>query len=299
MITTTWWRPLKGDPMGWLLDYDNPAVRYWTLTNVLDRQPDIPVVREARSILATNPIVQRVFARQQHDSGWGSPATPDQPTWQATADHLALLVELGAPGHDERIATAADWALDQAADADGDFDLPGHFLWALLRLGYAEDPRVRRAVRRAAKYLVERGSPGALIDRSAWDKLPLLWALLQLPQGERNRGTEAAIQTALAELEHTEWAALEPERLELSFPHIGAPDLGLALRTLAQAGRVQEERSIPAVARLVELQGTRGRWPLHHNHADRLLAPLEPVTEESKWSTLNALRILRATEPDE
>ena len=26
LVKSSWWRPLRGDPMGWLLDYDNPAV---------------------------------------------------------------------------------------------------------------------------------------------------------------------------------------------------------------------------------------------------------------------------------
>ncbi len=297
LFKSTWWRPLKGDPIGWLVDYDNPALRYAVLTDFLERQPDVPAVREARGALGTDPVIIGTLQRFIPDHGWGSPAAPDQPIWQATADHLALLAELGVSGRDERIATAADWALDQARSPDGDYDLPGAFLWAVLRLGYHDDARIQRAVRRAAKFLVARGAPGAPIERSPWDKLPALWALLQTRPEDRERGIEAAIQTALAEVEHIDWGAVEPARLQFGFPHLGEADVLFALRVLAQAGRMTEERVKPAVTLLTAQQNERGRWPLHRNHADRLHVPVEPVGPESKWSTLNALRALKATEP--
>lgn len=296
LFVSKWWRPLKGDPAGWLLDDDNPAVRYTMLTDVLDRQTDTPVVREARANLARYDLPRRILAARCPDSGWGSPADPATPTWQATADNLVVLAELAARGNDERIATAADWALDQARTPDGDYDLPGAFLWALLRFGYVDDPRVRRASRRAAKSLVARGAPGALIQRDVWDGVPAVWALLQLPESERWPGLEAAIQTGLADIAHIDWASVPVERLAFGFPHLGEADLLLALRVLAQAGRMVDERLQPAVDLLAAQQTERGRWPLARDHRDRLLFPLEAAAAESKWSTLNALRVLRATE---
>lgn len=297
LFKTSWWRPLKGDPMGWLLDYDQPAVRYQALTDILERQPDVPAVREARAGLASDAVITGLLARQLPDQGWGSPADPATAALAATGDHLVLLAELGAPGRDERIATAADWALDQARTPNGDTVLPGALLWALLKFGYVEDARVRRAVHLAAKSLVARGAPDAPVRRTAWDGLLALWALLQLPASERNRGIEAAIQTALADWDHLDWTTLEPARLQFSFPYLGAPDLLFALRVLAEAGRLTDARYQPALDALVAQQNEAGRWPLTHNHSDRLLVVAESVGAESKWSTLNALRVLKATEP--
>jgi hypothetical protein len=207
------------------------------------------------------------------------------------------LAELGAEGRDERVATAADWALDQARTPDGDYILPGAFLWALLVFGYADDPRIRRAVRVAAKSLVARGSPDAPTRRTPWDGLPALWALLHVPEGDNQRGIDAAIQTAVAEWDHLDWSTLDASHLQFGFPHLGRPDLLFALRVLAEAGRLLDPRYQPAVDALVGRQTERGRWPLARSHADRLPVTAEPVGAESKWSTLNALRVLRSTEP--
>jgi hypothetical protein len=45
---TPWMAALKSDPVEWLLERDNPPVRYLTLTEILDRPPDDPEVAEAR-----------------------------------------------------------------------------------------------------------------------------------------------------------------------------------------------------------------------------------------------------------
>ncbi|UCC68383.1 MAG: hypothetical protein JSV79_00135, partial [Armatimonadota bacterium] len=42
-----WAAALKGNPIDWLLEGGNPAVRYLTLTEILDRPPDDPDVIEA------------------------------------------------------------------------------------------------------------------------------------------------------------------------------------------------------------------------------------------------------------
>lgn len=42
---------LNGDPLPWLLDPENPSVRYWILIDILDRPADAPEVQEARAAL--------------------------------------------------------------------------------------------------------------------------------------------------------------------------------------------------------------------------------------------------------
>jgi hypothetical protein len=67
----TWRTVLKGDPLPWLLEPENPSVRYWTLTDILDRPADDPEVREAQAAIPRQPLVQELFARQHPDGHWG------------------------------------------------------------------------------------------------------------------------------------------------------------------------------------------------------------------------------------
>ena len=41
-----WQEYLKGDPLPWLLEMENPSVRYWTLVDLLDRPAEDPEVLE-------------------------------------------------------------------------------------------------------------------------------------------------------------------------------------------------------------------------------------------------------------
>jgi len=41
-----WKSPLKTDPIDWLMEKDNPSVRYFTLTDILDMPGDSPEARE-------------------------------------------------------------------------------------------------------------------------------------------------------------------------------------------------------------------------------------------------------------
>ena len=47
-----WHNFLNGDPLAWLLDSENPSVRYWTLVDILGGSAADPEVREARAAIA-------------------------------------------------------------------------------------------------------------------------------------------------------------------------------------------------------------------------------------------------------
>jgi hypothetical protein len=50
---------LNGDPLPWLLDPENPSVRYWTLVNLLDRPANDPAVQEASAAIVLFPSHKR------------------------------------------------------------------------------------------------------------------------------------------------------------------------------------------------------------------------------------------------
>ena len=62
---------LNGDPLPWLLEPDNPSVRYWTLVDILARPADDPDVQDARAAVLQQPLVKELFARQHPGGSWG------------------------------------------------------------------------------------------------------------------------------------------------------------------------------------------------------------------------------------
>jgi hypothetical protein len=74
---SNWKSALKADPIPWLLEPDNPSVRYWALRDLLDRPEDAAEMQAARAAVAQSDVVQQLLAAQQPDGYWGD--DPRQP----------------------------------------------------------------------------------------------------------------------------------------------------------------------------------------------------------------------------
>ena len=56
---------LKADPTNWLLEENNPSVRYFTLKNILGRTDDDNEVRAAKRELMQTGIVPDILQKQR------------------------------------------------------------------------------------------------------------------------------------------------------------------------------------------------------------------------------------------
>jgi hypothetical protein len=100
---------MKDDPTGWLLEEDNPSVRYLALRHLLGRPEDAPEVQAARAAIPRSPVVERFFARQAPGGFWGDPASPYQPKYKASYWTLMVLGHLGLSREDERVQQAVEY----------------------------------------------------------------------------------------------------------------------------------------------------------------------------------------------
>jgi len=65
-----WQAVLRADPVGWLLEADDPAVRHLALRQMLDRPADDPEVAACRrAAMAADPVAS-ILAAQSPDSYW-------------------------------------------------------------------------------------------------------------------------------------------------------------------------------------------------------------------------------------
>lgn len=96
-----WKSVLKADPTGWLLESNNPPVRYFTLKDILERAENDPEVRDARKSIMTAGIVPRILEQQNEDGSWG---VPDDfylgAKYKGTVWNIIVLAELGAEGRE-------------------------------------------------------------------------------------------------------------------------------------------------------------------------------------------------------
>jgi hypothetical protein len=68
------WRSfLKADPTEWLLEKDNPSVRRFTLTEILNKPENDPEVKEAKDAIMKIGVVPQILAEQNDEGYWHNP----------------------------------------------------------------------------------------------------------------------------------------------------------------------------------------------------------------------------------
>lgn len=68
---TAWKSFLKADPTEWLLEKDNPSVRYFALTDLLEKPDGHPEVEGARKEMMETGVIPRILAKQREEGDWG------------------------------------------------------------------------------------------------------------------------------------------------------------------------------------------------------------------------------------
>lgn len=306
---------VKADPLPWLLEEDNPSVRYLTLVHLLRRPPEDAEARAAREAIRTSRWVQAICADQRRDGAWLG-GDFYVPKGRATFWRLSLLGDLGLTlaDHCDLVRRGCEFIFRHQGD-DGAFrrmrrqedgrwardkdDMPctqARIVRALIQLGYGDDPRTKRAIawlvrtqREDGAWLCDRRNDRHGCLRAAVDYLR---AIELFPPMKKNPTTRQAaefvtsllLQPGMGRFHVAEqWTVFE-------FPYF---NYGLvpALSALLQVGMPPTD---PSLARAIECvrgrQREDGTWAL--DAAPRGPTDLGRVGEPNKWLTLDALRVL-------
>lgn len=178
---------MNEDPVDWLLEAENPSVRYFTLRELLDRPEEDSEVVEARSGIMGSTPIEKILAKQEPGGYWGKPEDfyMRGAKYKGTVWNLLILAQLGADGKDERIKRACEFVLDNVYDRnsggfvyrrskenegdDRDAIIPcltGNMAWSLVRFGYYDNGRVQRSIGWLSQYM--RFDDGATEAPGRW-----------------------------------------------------------------------------------------------------------------------------------
>lgn len=225
-VPPDWGRLLNGDPLPWLLEATDPAVRHLALRDLLGRSVDDFEVEAARAAAMESDPIAAILRAQDPDGYWGKPGGGYSPKYRGTAWQLIFLDQMGADGSDGRIRTACQYVMAHTQTKVGGFgcwgvatDAPpppsrvihclnGNLLRALIGFGWLEDERVQRAIDWQARSITGEGFlyhasgiSGPDFCCSANDKLPCGWgavkaalALARIPTARRAPHVQRAIE---------------------------------------------------------------------------------------------------------
>lgn len=163
---SSWKSYLNADPIDWLLEEDNPSVRYFTLKYILDKPENQLKLEDARENIMKIGVVPKILDKQEAGGYWGIPENfYIRGKYKGTSWQLIILAELGADRKDDRINSICEFMLENSQDPEsGAFSylgskkgsggdplkilpcLTANMVWSLIRFGYLADERVKKAI---------------------------------------------------------------------------------------------------------------------------------------------------------
>ncbi len=308
----------------WLLEEDQPSVRYHTLVDLLGRTGRDPEVQAAYNAIPRVGWAHDLLRNQKPEGFWEAhePRTVREwvsflrfPTFQSSVWKGMVLSDLGLTAEDPRIQRFADRVFQYLLPLSSPLNLfteevciVGNVGRMMTRFGYGDDRRVQKLYdwmiedqREDGGWNCAAGKPGTL---DCWEALA---AFAATPKAKRTaaveravaRGAEFYLERKLSE-EGTRYAPW----FRFHYPTHYFYDVLVGLDVLTELGYGGDRRLQPAVSILRNKQRRDGTWVLDRVHPDegpaggpraRKVRPLalERAGEPSKWITLTALRVLK------
>ena len=194
---------MSASSIDWLLEEDNPPVRYLTLRDLAGASA--PALAKARARLMEYEVTQKIL--KHGDEFWDEPGKAYD-KYRGSYWQLIFLGQFLADGKDKRIAGGAGRILDDRKwriEGSGQC-LTANVLAALTRLGYGGHPTVQAERERLAEQIVR--DRGIDCPAMAYSLLPgcymaqpkLLLCFSQVPAQERSVAVQSAIKLLVENL---------------------------------------------------------------------------------------------------
>ena len=225
-----WKDKLNGDSVPWLLENDRsqPAIRYYTLRDILGRDENDSEVKAAKAAIMTSGPVPVILAAQHPEGYWGK-----RPRYTGTLPAIVYMAQFGADGADPRIHAGCEILLSRYIDNGGGLrglslkGTPSDFNYctagimgaALIDFGWLNDQRLQTAMEWLAQAITGEGvadassrdtnkgdyksrnssPPFACSHRNAnlpcaWGAIKAMIALNKVPPAQRTKNMQEAIK---------------------------------------------------------------------------------------------------------
>ncbi len=330
-----WKAILKADPTNWLLEEENPSVRYFTLKDILDKpEHDLEVQQTKRKIMQLG-IVPNILRKQQEPAYIQAYSKFYTSKYKGLVWQLIVLAEIGADVNSQ-IKEQCEYILNNSQETeDGGFAmntaakkgggritevipcLTGNMVWSLIRFGYLDDLRLQKAINWLTRYMhfndgVEDNPQAPPYDRYeiCWGKHTCFMGIVKALKGfsaiPRERRTNEINDTInktakfllihhIYKRSHDLSQTSKRGWLKFSFPLMYQTDVLEILDILTELG-IADSRMNDALNMVLSKQDDMGRWKTENtSNTDRLLIPMGQKGEQSKWITLRAIRVLKRT----
>jgi hypothetical protein len=307
--------------LDWLLEPDQPAIRYAVLRDLEHRSPDDGELQAARSAIPRQGWAAEILGKRSAGGWWVQQESLYTPKYLSTNWMMLLLADLGLDRPLPAVRASSELWIERARTEDGGFSgsggrrghlcTTGNEVRALIQLGYVDHP----AVRSGLDWLVRNASPlggwscwGSGRNLDSWEGLS---AFAAYPRERWTASMQATVDRAcefFLERELLRQGDPYPPWRRLHYPVHYYYDVLVGLDLLTALGHAGDPRLKAALGLLRRKRGRDGRWRLDALHPDvegpvaawfkahpkRAPVPfgLERPGAPSKMITLRALRVL-------
>jgi hypothetical protein len=337
---------INKDVIQWLLENNNPSVRYFTLRDVLGRRENESEVQETKDAITESKVVRKIFSKQKGKGYWEEPWNPYHPKYKSSYWTIMILGQSGIDRSDVRVKKACEYIFQFQLD-EGSFSsytykralqeyawyrtrgkklsrkkewvsqlifehqyscLTGNMAAALMRLGYHDDKRVKKALAWLVKIQNVDGGwlcpywPAHIKDKHGcfYGTICPLEAFSEVPRKNLTkemkeaikRGAEFFLMHHLFKADHHNYQIINKSWLQLGFPWFYGYNILRGLDVLTKLG-YDDARLDDALAVMLQKQKHDKKWILEAAPIGRMHVNLEAKGKPSKWITLLALRVLK------
>ncbi|RJQ31363.1 MAG: nitrogen fixation protein NifH [Actinobacteria bacterium] len=318
----------------WLLEENNPTVRYLALTELCDVSPDEKQAIEAKKEIMEKGVVPKILAKQAEGGYFDEPDKFYTAKYKGTVWQLIILAELLADPNDERIKKACEFILTNSQDKEsGGFSmhrsakkgggrhsevitcLTSNMVFSLIRLGYLSDSRVQHGIDWITKY--QRFDDMVANPPKDWpyDRYEMCWgkhtchmgvakalkALAEIPANKRSAQVKRAIDNGVEYLLLHHIHKRSHDLTKTSRPgwrRFSFPSMYqtdiLEILCILNKLGIKDERMQEAIDLVAAKKLDSGQWHLATTFNGRFQTNIEVKGKPSKWITLRALIVLKA-----
>lgn len=318
--------------LAWLLEPENPSVRYHTLTRLLHLPSDDPDVRQAQAAIMTTGLVPRILAGQNNDGSWDNPDRYYTAKYTGTVWTLIVLAEFAADPAHPQIQRACDFILEHArCPESGGFAyqmsqrtgtglpssvipcLTGNMVASLIQLGQHGDTRIQAAIDWITTWQrADDGDAPALPD-TYYKRFPQCFgrhschmgvakamkALAAIPPERRSAAVSAKLDEFAEYFLRHHLYKKSHDLDAVSRPgwlRLGFPLMYqtdiLELAGIFASLGIRDNRLRDALGIIAGKRGPDGRWCLETTCNGKMQVRIEQKGKPSKWITLRALDAL-------
>ncbi len=342
-----WSKILRESPVEWLLEKSNPSVRYFALRDLLAKPEDEDEVVAAKKTIPQSTIIKKILDKQNLEGYWEKPNSPYLPKYKSSYWTIMVLSRLGMDRTNEKVANACEFIFrfqndeggfssDSAEKASAEYEyqrrkgktlspkdefvsslvhdsqltcLTGNMAAALIRLGYKDDVRVKKALHWLVKVQNRDGGwlcpywkahirdkhacfMGTICPTEAFSEVSTKNLTKEMKETVA-KAAEFFLMHRLFKADHHNYDVINKSWLELSYPWFAGYNILRGLDVLTKLGYSKDERLRDASEVLLQKRQSNGSWILENSPEGRMQANIEKKGQPSKWMTLIALRVLK------